>query len=209
MFAAITVTPACQTWALEGPACLHLDQILACAVMAGCTAESIAPGTRYRLTGDDAWLTLFADEVGKLADASVTLAHEVPPAGITLSTRVEPDRAYRRTLTVNGLGAEMVARAIDRGLRVTCAGANRWAVTGASSALAAWVGSDLAERLGMTAAAIAAEDAGLSVSVTVEAPVVNVTDLAITSMPDRKTTITVDRGLDGEIISATHVERDV
>jgi lambda family phage portal protein len=38
---------------------------------------------------------------------------------------------------------------------------------------------------------------------------VNVTDVAITSMPERQTTTTVDRDRDGEISSTTHVERDV
>jgi hypothetical protein len=200
MFA--TVPPVRQTWALSGPAGPELDTLVALAVQGGCVAEAIEPQTRYRLQGDEAWLALYAEQVAVLADVGYSLAHEAAPQGITVSTHVAPDRAYRRTVQVHGAGAEMVARAVDRGLHVTCAGSLRWTVTGASATLATWLGVDLSERCGLTAEAVAREDAGLSITLPSRIAV------DVVTLPTRKTTSEVKRDQQGDIASTESIEQD-
>lgn len=199
MFA--TVPPIRHTWALTGPAGPDLDTLVALAVQGGCLAEVIAPQTRYRLQGDEAWLAQYADQLA-LLDTGYSLAHEAAPQGITVSTHVAPVTAYRRTVHVHGAGAEMVARGVDRGLHVACAGSLRWAVTGASGTLAAWLGADLSERCGLTAEAVAREDAGLSITLPARIAV------DVVTLPTRKTTSEITRDAGGDIASTESIERD-
>jgi hypothetical protein len=204
-FASLVMPPAAVRWELSGPAGVHLALIAAQSIGSGCTVESIEPGRRYRIEGPDALLTALAEQVAKVEGYS--LAHEAPPEGIRCTTAVEPARNFRRTNVIHGPAFGPVARAIDLGLRVGTVGVLRWSITGPSAVQAAWLADvqgvttdRVLEQWGVAPEQIAAEDASLSIAVTVPVTV---------TLPARRTTTqSIKRDRDGNITGVVSIEAD-
>lgn len=199
------IGPTSIRWELSGPPGWDVDVFLGTAISAGCTAEPIDKG-RYRLQGPQEFLTLLASELVKF-EMGHTLEIETPPVGtVVLSATVTPARDYRRTTFVHGEdGFSVVARAVDRGLKVSGAGVRRWAVTGPSAVQMLWCQEvqnlDADQALAawkVTREQIAAEDASQSITVPVR----------VILPARRRSTQTIKRNDDGEIVGVSTIEVD-
>lgn len=179
----VSIAPAVMCWVLAGPAGFAIDALLASAINAGLGADCIAPGSKYRLTGNNEWIAGYAAGVAKLLDHSLT-QEQAPSGALNLSATVAPVCTPRRVTHVHGgnnAAYSLAARAVDHGLRVTAAGINRWAVTGSSAVQMRWLAAatgkapaDVLKEWNTTADAIAAEDAH-GVEVTVSLPTREIT----------------------------------
>lgn len=211
-FVSLTLPASAPRHRLDGPRGVQTDMLVAGLIGAGVSVEAITAGEAYRLDGPRDMLDALAGELAPFD--GFKLAIEAPPTDeITVRTSATPTHPYRRSVVIHGSGAahSIVARGVDRGLSVSAAGANRWALAGRTAALVAWLcdalgksTSDVHALLGLTPEIVAAEDsAAPTISVTL-APL----EVAITSMPSRQSMTMVDRGQDGEIRGTTVVERD-
>lgn len=210
----VTLPSVALRWVLSGPAGLEIDTLAASLISAGANVETIAAGTRYRLNGPLELLDVLAGELAPIE--GFELVRELPPLEtISMASTVAPSHAYRRSMTVHGVGAacSFVARAIDRRLTVTPCGVNRWAVAGRTAALIDWLAEVWAKPadevlavFGLTPEAVAAEDSPTSPIHVVLPPVpveVNVT------LPDRRTTSDFKRDADGDIVNVIQLETSV
>lgn len=192
--------------ALPGP---ELDVFLSFVSLGGIQIEPISPSqSRYRLTGDKSILEGFAAYVEKTHEGW-SLAIEQPPGLATeYSAKVAPSSPYRRTIYLHGMveGARHLRMAIDASLQVTPVGIFRWAVTGRTAALMAWMAEAFGEsvdamlaRWSLTPANVAAEDAAASVTVPVRI-----------TLPDTRTTTTaIVRNAAGDIVRVDSKTVDV
>lgn len=210
----ITLPSVALRWVLSGPAGLETDTLVACLISAGVSVETIAAGTRYRLNGPLELLDVLAAELAPIE--GFELVRELPHTEtISMASTVAPSHAYRRSMTVHGVGAacSFVARAIDRRLTVSPCGVNRWAVAGRTAALIDWLAEVWAKPadevltvFGLTPEAVAAEDSPTSSIHVVLPPVpveVNVT------LPTRRTESDFVRDRDGEIVNVIQLETSV
>lgn len=191
----------------DGPAGDTVDAFVAVLTNAGLLVEVISPGTAYRLR-DVPPAELLPGLVQQIEQIpGLSIAVEAPPEDrVEISSRQTQAPQYPRTLIVHGGTSAFshVARAIDRRLIVSSAGITRWAISGPTSALMAWLaevkGWALEEALklhGLTAEQVGAEDAGT--------PPVNVT----VNLPPRRTTSDITRDpRTGDITQVVQLERD-
>lgn len=196
-----TMPCAAVRWVLTGEDVATVDVVAASLIGAGVAVEPIKPGSSYRLAGPYELLDVLAAE---LAPTGMRLEIERPPAepSVTMATTVAPVAA-RRSVTVHGLaGAGYVMRAVDRGLHVSPAGASRWAVSGRTGALVAWLAAvwqrteaDAGQRIGIAAETVAREDAA--------APAV------VVELPTRQTVTEITRDHEGDIRAVVQLERTV
>ena len=192
-------------WHLHGPqGSPELDMLVAVAIASGLSITCLIPGTDYRVEDSPA-LPALAEQVNAL-QGGFNLAHEVPEEGVVSITSEVAPRASRRTVHIAGHGAlSLVARAVDAGLVVRCAGIQRWAVSGRTSTLMNYLAEhvhqttleDTLKVWGLDPAAVAAEDADA------DTPTVRVL------LPDRKTTSTFTRDAQGDISSVTQISKDM
>jgi hypothetical protein len=206
----ITLPVAAVRYRLDGPAGPCIDGVVAALIGAGITVHAITPGTAYRLdpTAQPNGLTVLDDLAEQMQSVEgYGLAVERGPSDVTYTTGyVAPAFKPRRTITVHGANPTargFVARAVDRGLSVSTMGLNRWAVTGQSAALVAWLCQVWAKSqdevlvvLSLTPEQLAAEDrppASIAVA-----------------LPDRRTeTEVVSRDDSGNIDRVVHLETTV
>ncbi len=211
MFASFSLPAAAVRWRLDVPAGPHADLLLAGLVGAGVTVECIEPGRAYRLNGDRNLLEALAAELAPIEGA--TLAHESAPVDVvSLHTSVAPPHSPRRTVTIHGQGvhaAGWAVRAVERRLTVQTAGIHRWAVTGRTADLVAWLSAvwvktaeDVLQALGITPETVAAEDTP-TLTVNVPAPVVSV------NLPDRRITSDITRDAEGSITKFVQIETSI
>ena len=202
-FASVALPSVAQRWRLDGPAGPHLDALVARLIGAGVTIEPIVAGTAYRLDGPALTLDVLGDELKPIEGLS--LERESPPTDcINMRSDLAPAVAPRRSVTVHGVAANsFVARAVDRRLAVTPAGASRWIVSGRTSELLAWLAEvwvkspeEVMQVFGWTPESIAAEDA----------PATTVPVNVSVQLPDRKTTSEIARNAAGDITQVIQLE---
>jgi hypothetical protein len=214
MITSIMLPSIALRWVLSGPAGNGVDTLVASLIGAGVTVESIKAGERYRLAGPTETLEVLASELAAIENFD--LAREMPPTEtISMASTVAPSHAYRRSMTVHGVGAAtgFVARAVDRHLTVTPCGVNRWSVAGRTAALVDWLAEvwskpadEVLAVFGLTPEAVAAEDSPIPTVHVVLPPVpvqVNVT------LPDRRTTSDFKRDAEGTVTTVVQLETSV
>lgn len=198
------IAPAVQRQVLVGAPGPDLDRLVYEAIQGGLTLDVVAAG-RYRLDG--AAEAIDALTVAAALAGSYFVEIERPKAGtVALDGHLTTSRPYARVTTVSTDRADIVARAVDRGLKVTPAGVGRFAVTGLSSAQMRWMaealGRPLAEILDMwkvTPEAIAEEDrAARAADVSVNVAV---------NLPPRVSETTLVHDADGNLIASRTEER--
>lgn len=194
-------------WHLHGPAGAEMDVLIATMLASGMSIECVSAGTDYRVENGPRVAAL-AEQIGGRLEGGFSLAIEEPADGvISVTSKVTPLRPPRRTVHVEGKGEAIpfVARAVDAGLSVTCAGKSRWAISGRSETLMKWLATHVHQTTldatlkawGLTPDSLAAEDADAG------APVVKVV------LPERRTTTTtIERNAAGDISRVVQLEKD-
>lgn len=215
-FASVTLPSVAVRWVLSGPAGAHLDALVSGLIGAGVTIEPIVAGERYRIDGGTELLDVLAGELAPVE--GFALVRETPPTDtINMRTTATPSHPFRRSVTVHGIGAapSFVARAVDRRLTVTPAGASRWEVSGRTAALVDWLAAIYAKTtdevlalFGWTPESVAAEDTATpAVDLTVTLPPVPV-QVNVT-LPDRRTTSEIKRDAAGDLVQFIQLETSV
>lgn len=210
-------TPSYICWELKASPGPHVGGMLATASVAGVQIEPISSAeSRYRFTGDDNIIKGLASTIEKNADGYFdgwSLAAELPPpGGVThYSARVAPASPYRRTIYLHGVGEAFrhLKLAIDSHLQISSVGMFRWAVTGRTAALMAWMAEAFGEsvdvmlkRWNLTPADVAAEDAPTGFTAAVSVPVT-------VRLPElRSTTTAIRRNAAGEIVEVNQTTKD-
>lgn len=211
-FASVTLPVAAPKWSLTGPAGAGTDTIVASLNGAGVDVEPIVAGTAYRLDGNAELLAVLAEELQSIE--GYTLEREAPPTDrIDMRSDVAPVHAPRRSVTVHGSRAHtFIARAIDRRLTVSPAGASRWIVSARTADLVDWLAAvwsqstdDVMARFSWTPESVAAEDSSTPTVTVANLPAIQV---AVT-LPDRKTTSEIARDAAGDIRQIVQLETSV
>jgi hypothetical protein len=221
---AAALTAVQRQWVISGEPSEHLDYEVALLVNRGLQVECVQPGKRYRFAGPLEVCDALVTPEDKREGAQMLIEYEVPPVAHTdISSTVAPVRPYRRTITVHGAQASAlssVVRAIDRGLAVAPAGNLRFAVTGRTADLMAWLAAavhdkPLAEVMALhriTPEMVAEEDGIVSTGpLTVNVatmPEPGPLTVHVASLPERRTRQEVTRDSQGEVVSVTSIEGD-
>lgn len=198
------IAPAVQRQVLIGAPGPDLDRLVYEAIQGGLILEIVAAG-RYRLGG--AAEAIDALKVAAaLAGAYFVEIERPKPDTIALDGHLTTSRPYARVTTVSTDRPGIVARAVDRGLKVTAVGVGRFDVTGPSSTAMRWMaealGRPITEVLDLwktTPEAIAEEDRAA------RAADVSVTVTAV--LPPRLSETTLIHDDDGNLIASRTEER--
>ena len=211
-FASVSLPVAAPKWSLTGPAGAGTDTIVAGLICAGVSVEPIVAGSAYRLDGNAELLSVLAEELQSIE--GYTLEREAPPTDrVDMRSTLAPSHAPRRSVTLHGSRAHtFIARAIDRRLTVTPAGASRWIVSARTADLVDWLAAVWSQSVDEVLAAfrwtpesVAAEDTSTPTVTVANLPAIQV---AVT-LPDRKSTSEIARNAAGDITQVIQLESSV
>lgn len=198
------IPPAVQRQVLTGKPGPDLDRLVFEAVQGGIGLEHVAAG-RYRLDGSEDAIRALATAAALAGNFFVEI--ETPkPGTVALDGQLTTSRPYARVTTVSTDRSDIVARAVDRGLKVTTVGVGRFAVTGLSSGQMRWMSEALGQPLteihsmwNVTPEAIAEEDRA--------ARAADVSVHVVATLPPRVSETTLVHDADGNLIASRTEER--